>query len=73
MSDKMDNRKEDDLSINLISAPNNINPISKSPVGNAGKDSFCIYAGMRHAVGSVIKMENGLEVVCTDNGTWQNK
>lgn len=24
---------------------------------------------MRHAVGSVIKMEDGSEVICTDNGT----
>lgn len=72
MSKKMDNRKEDDISINIISAPNNVETVSKSPVGNAGKDPFCIYANKRHAVGSVIKMEDGSEVICTDDGTWQN-
>jgi hypothetical protein len=66
------NKKDDDISINIISAPNNVKPVSKGPVGNAGKDSFCIYAGMRHAVGSIIEMEDGSKVVCTDNGTWQN-
>ncbi|MBU5437244.1 hypothetical protein KQI42_04440 [Tissierella sp. MSJ-40] len=66
------NKKDDDISINIISAPNNVKPISKAPVGNAAKDAFCIYAGMRHAVGSVIEMEDGSKVVCTDDGSWQN-
>lgn len=37
----MKNRKERDmLFINKISAPNNIKPISKEPVGKASKDVF---------------------------------
>ncbi|NLV89656.1 MAG: hypothetical protein GX021_09900 [Tissierellia bacterium] len=68
----MDNKREDDISINVISAPNDVKPVSQAPVGNAGKAPFCIYAGMRHADGSVIKMEDGSEVVCTENGSWQN-
>lgn len=66
-------KKEDQLSINSISAPGNITQVSNGPVGNAGKDPFCVYANARHAVGSIIKNEDGREIICTEDGTWQNK
>lgn len=67
------NKKEDDLSINIISAPNEIVQKSQFPVGNAETDGFCLYAGMRHAVGSVITKDNGAKIICTEDGSWQNK
>ena len=69
----MKNRKKrDDITINIISAPQEVKSISKSPTGNAGKDPFCIYAGMRHAVGSIIEKDDGTKIVCTEDGSWQN-
>lgn len=65
-------KKRDNITINNISAPNEVKSISKKPVGNAGKDPFCVYAGMRHAVGSTITREDGSKLVCTKNGSWQN-
>lgn len=64
--------KRDDISVNLISAPNRIKSISKQPVGNAEKDPFCIYAGMRHAVGSIITKDDGSKLICIKDGSWQN-
>ena len=66
------NKKKDNLTINIISAPNEVQPVSKSPIGNANKDAFCVYAGMRHAVGSVITKDDGTKLICTENGSWQN-
>lgn len=69
----MKNRKERDmLFINKISAPNNIKPISKEPVGKASKDVFWVYEGKRHAVGSIITKEDGSKLICTEDGSWQN-
>ena len=68
-----DNKKKDNLSINIISAPNEVKPVSQGTAGNAKKDPFCIYAGMRHGVGSIIKKDDGSELICTNNGSWQNK
>lgn len=66
------NKKKDNLTINIISAPNEVQPVSKYPIGNANKDAFCVYAGMRHAVGSVITKDDGTKLICTENGSWQN-
>lgn len=66
------NKKKDDLSLNIISAPNEVKNISQGSAGNAGKDAFCVYAGMRHGVGSTIKKDDGSELVCTEDGSWQN-
>lgn len=33
-------KKEDSLTVNIISAPNEVEPVSKAPTGNAGKDPF---------------------------------
>lgn len=69
----MKNHKERDmLFINKISAPNNIKSISKVPVGKASKDAFWVYAGKRHAVGSIITKEDGSKLICTEDGSWQN-
>lgn len=68
----MDNKKEDSLYVNIISPPNQIKHLSENPVGYATKDAFCIYAGVRHAVGSKIINNDGTETVCTKDGTWQN-
>lgn len=64
--------KRNRIFINKISAPNNIKSVSRGPVGSADKDSFWVYAGIRHAVGSVITKEDGTKLVCTDDGSWQN-
>lgn len=66
------NKKRDNINVNIISAPNEVKPISKAPVGNAGKDPFCVYAGMRHAVGSIITKDDGTRIICTEDGSWQN-
>lgn len=65
-------KKEDDLTRNIISAPYEVKPISNETVGNAGTAPFCVYAGMRHAVGSVITKDDGSKLICTKNGSWQN-
>ncbi len=65
-------KKRDDITKNIISAPQEVKPISKSPIGNAGKDPFCIYAGIRHAVGSIIEKDDGTKIICTEDGSWQN-
>ncbi len=65
-------KKKDNFTKNIISAPYEVEPISNKPVGNAGKDPFCVYAGMRHAVGSIITKDDGSKLVCTENGSWQN-
>ncbi|HLR34823.1 MAG TPA: hypothetical protein VK071_05780 [Tissierellales bacterium] len=65
-------KKEDNLTKNIISAPYEVKPISKNSVGNAGEDPFCVYAGMRHAVGSIITKDDGSTLICTENGSWQN-
>lgn len=33
-------KKEDNLTVNIISAPSEVEPVSKTSVGNAGKDPF---------------------------------
>lgn len=69
----MKNRKrKDELTVNHISAPNNIVSSSNYSVGNAGEAPFCVYAGKRHAVGSIIKKEDGSKIICTEDGSWQN-
>jgi len=67
-------KKGDKLYINLISGPDDIRPISKTPAGDASKDPFCVYAHKRHAIGSKIINNDGSETVCTahNNGSWQN-
>lgn len=66
------NKKRDNLTINRISAPINIKSVSKGPIANAGTAPFCIYAGERHAVGSIIEKEDGSRLICTEDGSWQN-
>lgn len=67
------NKKEDNLSVNMISPPGDIISTIKSSVGNADTGAFCIYGNVRHGVGSIIKDEVGREVICSEDGTWQNK
>ena len=68
----MQNRKkQDSISVNII-GENEIKSVSQKPVGNAGKDPFCVYDHKRHAVGSKIMNEDGSETVCTDDGSWKN-
>ena len=68
------NKKEDKLYVNVISAPNDIKTISNAPVGNASKDTFCVYGHKRHAIGSKIINNDGSQSVCSSegDGTWQN-
>ncbi|HEX2924747.1 MAG TPA: hypothetical protein VHP38_00565 [Ruminiclostridium sp.] len=70
----MQNHKEQDsISVNDISQENEIKQVSKKTIGNAGKDPFCVYDHRRHAVGSKIVTENGLESVCSEEGSWKTK
>lgn len=65
-------KKQDNISVNIIGQENQINSVSKKPVGNADKDSFCVYDHKRHAVGSKIINEDGSETICTEDGSWKN-
>ena len=68
----MQNRKQQDsISVNDISQENGIKKVSRKGTGNAGKDAFCVYDHKRHAVGSKITTENGLQSVCTAEGSWK--
>ncbi len=66
-------KKQDSISVNLITPPDDAKTISKKPVGNAGEDPFCLFNHQRYAVDSVIKNRDGSETVCTEDGSWQNK
>ncbi len=66
-------KKQDSISVNVISEQNEVRPTSQKPVGNAGKDPFCVYDHKRHAAGSIIVNEDGTESVCCEDGTWRNK
>lgn len=67
------NKKHDDLSVNAITSQNNIKPAPDGKnAGNATNDPYCVYAHQRHAVGSKIKNHDGSEMVCTEDGSWQN-
>jgi hypothetical protein len=69
----MQNRKKQDrISVNVITPENDIKAVSKDTVGNAAEDPNCIYTHERHAVGSKIKNDDGSELICTDNSSWQN-
>lgn len=65
-------KKNDELYVNKISPPNHVENVSNQPVGNAGKDSFCLYDNKRHAVGSKLMHRDGSVSICTEDGTWQN-
>lgn len=66
------NKKQDDITVNVITPPNDVKITSKKPTGNAQDDPSCVYAHMRHAAGSIIKNEDGSQMVCTKDSTWQN-
>lgn len=67
-------KNEGELYVNNISSPTDIKAVFNSPVGNAEKDIFCVYAHKRHAIGSKIINNNGSQSICsTENqGSWQN-
>lgn len=68
----MQNRKQQDsISVNDINQENDIRKVPQKSTGNAGKDPFCVYDHKRHAVGSRITTENGLQSVCTEEGSWK--
>lgn len=70
----MQNRKkQDSISVNIINEGNEVRPLSQKPVGNAGKEPFCVYDHKRHAVGSKIINEDGSEAICSEDGSWRNK
>ncbi|WP_024833614.1 hypothetical protein [Ruminiclostridium josui] len=70
----MQNRKQQDsIAVNNISQENKIKREANKDTGNAGKDPFCVYDHKRHAVGSKITSENGLQSVCTEEGSWKVK
>lgn len=64
--------KRDNFTVNVITPPNDVKITSRKPPENAQKDAFCVYAGMRHAVGSIINHDDGSKSVCTEDGSWQN-
>ncbi len=66
-------KKQDSISVNIISEQNEVKPVSQKPEGNAGKDPFCVYDHKRHAVGSIIVNEDGSQSVCCEDGSWRNK
>lgn len=69
----MQNRKQQDgIAVNIVNEGNEVKHVSQKPVGNAGKDPFCIYDHKRHAVGSKILRDGGAESVCSEDGTWKN-
>ena len=65
-------KKQDSISVNVITDPDDIKAVSQKTAGNAGTDPFCIYGHKRHAVGSKIINRDGSETVCTDEGSWRN-
>lgn len=66
----MKNRNQNDhISVDIIT-PDNVKPVSS--VGDATKNTFCIYRNKKHAVGSVIQDTDGSEMVCTEDGSWKN-
>lgn len=65
-------KKQDSVSVNVITPPDDIQTVSSKPVGTADEVPSCIYAHKRHAVGSKIINRDGSETVCTKDGTWQN-
>lgn len=65
-------KKQDNISVNIITSEDDIKSISKQPTGNAATDPFCIHAHKRHAVGSKIINEDGSETVCSNDGSWKN-
>ena len=68
----MQNRKQqDNISVDNISEENDIRKVTNKGTGNAGKDPFCVYDHKRHSVGSKITTENGLQSVCTEEGSWK--
>lgn len=67
------NKKNDSISVNQITGTNHTEKISDKPEGNAAKNTFCIYNNKRHAVGSIIKFDDGSEAICSERGTWENK
>ncbi len=68
----MQNRKQQDsISVDNITQENDISKVTKKGTGNAGKDPFCVFDHKRHAVGSKITTENGLQSVCTEEGSWK--
>jgi len=65
-------KKQDNISVNVIGQEKQIKSISQEPVGNAGKDPFCVYDHKRHAVGSKIINDDGSESVCSEEGSWKH-
>lgn len=65
-------QKQDKLFVNNITAPNEVEKVSKEPKGQADSEPFCIMANQRHAVGSKIMNRDGTETVCTEKG-WQKE
>ncbi len=66
-------KKQDSISVNLISEQNEVRPLSQQPTGNADKEPFCVYDHKRHAVGSIIVNEDGTQSVCCQDGSWKIK
>lgn len=65
------NKKDDTLYVNEITRPDDVKHISNNPVGNAIDNPCCIYNHQRHAVGSIVKNEDGTEMICTESSEWQ--
>jgi hypothetical protein len=66
-------QKGDKVSVNIITAPNDIKAVSDKPIGNASENPSCIYDHKRHAAGSKIINTDGSEMICSKEGSWKNK
>ncbi len=66
----MKNRNQGDkISVNIVTQ-DNVKTVSS--VGDATKNTFCIYRNEKHAVGSKVQDTDGSEMVCTEDGSWKN-
>jgi hypothetical protein len=67
-----DNKKQEDITVNIIKSENDVKAVSQKAEGNADKDVFCVYGHKRHAVGSKIISNDGPESECSKEGSWKN-
>lgn len=68
----MKNQKvRDQISQNIIIPPDDVKQVSPK-IGDADHHAFCVYDHQRHAVGSILKKQDGPDAVCTENGDWKN-
>ncbi|MEL7646662.1 MAG: hypothetical protein AAGU76_01145 [Sedimentibacter sp.] len=68
----INHNERNNIFVNVITQPNEVKSVSKRPVGTAADNTFCVFNNQSHAVGSVIKNQDG-DYICTADGSWQKK